>query len=105
MYLGKITFRIENKNPKWFFCRPVSNNRGSFISIRGICQVVYVEKCDLIENLNIDDEVTTYAIFHKTNTQEAFDRSFCHINISPITEEIYNRLLEIYPQKEHAFSV
>jgi len=106
MFLGKIFFEIENKNNRWYFCRAIGNNLGhNFKKTIGICNVVRVENCDLLEEYGIGDIVETYAIFHKKIDLETFNRSYCDIKISPITEKIYNELIDIYPQQTHAFKV
>ena len=105
MILGKIKVLIAHQGgTKYFFCRPLANsNNENHPRITGICHVVYVEKCLLNEHLEIDNEFECFGIFDKINTIEEFRRGYTHLKVSPITEAVYNQLIESYPQKEHAF--
>jgi len=109
MHLGKITFSVENiGGVRWLYCRPVANNIQDFDAIIGICHVVYVEKVPLVSHLNRGDTFTTYAIFHTINTPDEFDRSYCKVSVTPITEKAFIELngLSIQDrQMVHAFAV
>jgi hypothetical protein len=103
--LGKLTVRIENINQKYMYCRPVSDGLGRIFPSRiGIAHVVFIERSELTDGLNREDLFTCYGIFNTTITEEEFQRGFIRIKVSPITEEIFNALTLIYPQKQHPFS-
>jgi len=105
MILGKITIRVEYKEgrPKWFYCRPVSiGNNIQFPTRIGVCHVVYINKCTLTEHFQKNEVYTVYGIFDKIPTREQIESGFIDSKVLVITEEIYNMLLENYPQ-EHDF--
>lgn len=106
MILGKITVEVENiYGTKNYFCRPVANGQGEVHPrIVGVCQVVSLKKCSLSSGLHRGQEFTTYAIFNRRHSIDDFRRGYTKVEASPITEEIYNQLIEIYPQSPHAFS-
>jgi hypothetical protein len=101
MILGKITVRVENTGGhRYYFCRPIANGVDApFDSIIGVCQVVYLEKSIITEALVNNSIITVFGIFNRKITQENWDRSFVDVKVSPITEDIYDELLLIYPQE------
>lgn len=107
MILGKITVKIENKGGnRYFFARPIcAGNDIEHPGIRGICHVVYIEKSYLTQILVRDMEFTCYAILDRNHTREEWEGGYTKLKITPITEEVYLQLKEIYPQENHIFNV
>ncbi len=106
MLLGKITLLIESKNKKWIRCRPIANGKGEpFNPIRGISQVVYLANCNISQNMLKNNVYTLYGIFHSKITEQQFNESYCKVNVSPISETVFNQLNTIYPKENHAFSI
>lgn len=104
MILGKIKLEVEYINYKYYFCRPIELANGEeHPRIRGIAHVVYLEKNNLIPNLNRGEEITVYGIFSRKHTIEEFRRGFTNVKVSPVDEETYNRLKQIYNSESHCF--
>lgn len=105
MILGRIRVRVEHSNPRWIFCRPVTDGNGRVFPSRiGTCHVVYIEKCELTENIVRGGEYTYFGIFDKAVSEEDFANGLINVKINPIPEGVYNNLLLIYPQKVHSFA-
>lgn len=106
MLLGKITVLIEFKNKKWIRCRPIANGKNEpFRAIPGRAQVVYIENCSLSQTMLKNNIYTLHGIFHSKVTNEDFNDSLCKVNVSPLSETVFNQLISIYPQENHAFSL
>lgn len=105
MILGKIEVKVENLGgPKYLYCRPISNGQGrEFPSRIGTAHVVWVEKNIETRSLQINDIIIVFGIFSYLPTEEEFERGFLRLQVNPVSEEIYNGLKDLYPQKEHPF--
>jgi hypothetical protein len=106
MILGKVKVKVESVGSKYLFCRPlIAGNDREFPARYGICHVIYVERGLLTEHVNTQGEYWFYGIFDKAPASYHFDGGYMNTKVSPITEEIYNALIEIYPQRETCFSI
>lgn len=107
MILGKITVKVEHfGGHRYFYCRPVANAANEpHPAIIGVAHVVYLEKSLLTAHLGIDDIFECYAIFDKITYPHQWEIGYTKTKATPITEEIFNQLSEIYPQENHSFRV
>ena len=109
MKIGKIRFRIESiGGVRYFFGRPIGSETLDFPAVRGICQVVYVEKNEISQNYELNTVYETFALFETSITEEQFLRSYCKVNVIPISEEAFNVLngqIQGRRDYEHAFKV
>ena len=106
MILGKMTVEVEqiNGRPKWIFCRPKNYADGTvFDNIIGVAHVIYLEKCSLTEDLQVGNRYTFYGIFDKLPSNEQMDEGYILSHFSPVSVEIFNDLLQLYPQEDHRF--
>ena len=106
MILGKITVTIEqiNGRQRWIYCRPYKYaNNSLFRQVIGVAHAIYLEKCFLTENIVRDRNYTFYGIFDKIPTNEQMDTGYIVSKVQPISEEVFNELIQIYPQENHRF--
>ena len=101
MVLGKLTVIVEyaEGRKRWLFCRPIEGGKTPFYSKIGTTNVVYVEKNNFTKDLQKGDIFTFYAILDKIPKKEEWDNHYCYLKANPITKEIFESLLELYPQE------
>lgn len=106
MILGKVKVKVEGIGHKYLFCRPlITGNDREFPARYGVCHVIYVERSTLTENIQTQGEYWFFGIFDKAPRNHEFEDGYMNSKVSPITEEIYNELITIYPQRETCFSI